>query len=138
MRREGREGQQSHEGLSTGVVTRGTTVPFISRNIISQSYWPIRTSCLREASTGSFLIHVSDDVTLRPQVLALFLASSLNGPLLVAVHDSTVNFPIFPFAACNCCFCACDNTYDAAANLDQLGKIASARKRGIMDAKVSQ
>lgn len=33
----------------TGVVTRSTTVPFISRNIISQSYWPIRTSCLREA-----------------------------------------------------------------------------------------
>lgn len=35
-------------GYPTSIVTRGTTVPFISRNIISQSYWPIRTSCLYE------------------------------------------------------------------------------------------
>jgi len=36
-------------GYLIGVVTQSTSVPFISRNIILQNYWPIRTSCLYEA-----------------------------------------------------------------------------------------
>lgn len=46
--RRGRKRERERGKYPTGVVTWSTTVSFITRNIISQSYWPIRTSCLHE------------------------------------------------------------------------------------------
>ena len=45
---EGNNRRGWHGGYSSDVVPQTTTVPFIFRNISSQSYWPIRTSCLHE------------------------------------------------------------------------------------------